>query len=68
MWTPVDTWPIPRDERAILGRAARLLVPSTWGQGVLAGHDMESEYVPCGIDLDLFNIYAAAGERLPVRH
>lgn len=57
MWTPVDTWPIPKQEMAILSRAKKLLVPSRWGQEVLAKQDREAEYVPCGIDLDFFDIH-----------
>lgn len=63
MWAPIDTWPVPKQERAILNRAERLLVPSRWGQQVLAEHDMASEYVPCGIDMDVFDIDEEEGRR-----
>ncbi|KKN16051.1 hypothetical protein LCGC14_0979770 [marine sediment metagenome] len=59
MWAPIDTWPVQADERAILGRAQRLLVPSTWGQGVLSAQDIHSTYLPCGIDLEAYDVSAA---------
>lgn len=63
MWAPIDTWPIPKQERAILNRAEKLLVCSKWGQQVLFGHDMASEYVPCGIDMDVYDIDEEEGRR-----
>jgi len=63
MWSPIDTWPLPKQEKAILGRAARVLVPSKWGQQVLADADVDSDYVPCGIDLSHYNIYPAGRAR-----
>lgn len=58
MWTPVDTWPVPKQELAILSRAKRLLSPSLFGVETLAKQDRQAEYVPCGIDLDLYDISA----------
>ena len=64
MWAPIDSWPVPSAERAILSRAERLFVPSRWGQSVLKEyHDIDSEYLPCGIDLDCYDIDAGAGEK-----
>lgn len=57
MWAPIDTWPVQGGERAILGRANRILVPSRWGQQMLAEyHDIQSDYLPCGIDLEAYDI------------
>lgn len=58
MWAPIDTSPISKDERAILSRAVKLMVPSRWGQTVLEEHGFTAEYVPCAIDTDQFDISA----------
>lgn len=63
MWAPVDTWPIPQQEEAILGRAQKLMVPSVWGQKVMADQGIEADYLPCGMDLDIYNISASGRER-----
>lgn len=54
MWAPIDTWPVPSGEQAILSRAEKILVPSNWGLEVLAEAGLEGEYVPCGIDTSVF--------------
>lgn len=56
MWAPIDTWPIPSQEVAIYGRASRIFVPSKWGQRVLADQGLVSDYLPCGIDLNTYNV------------
>lgn len=61
MWAPIDTWPVPEQEVAILNRAAKLLVPSKWGQEILAKQDIESTYIPCCVDFDLFDIDEEGG-------
>jgi len=63
MWAPIDTTPIPMGEVGILNRAAHLLSPSRWGQEVLASQGLESTYVPCGLDTDLFDIDDEARKR-----
>jgi glycosyltransferase involved in cell wall biosynthesis len=63
MWAPVDAWPVPAQELGILGKASRLLVPSQWGGGVLEAQGVEADYVPCGIDLTLYNIDPAGRKR-----
>lgn len=63
MWAPIDTAPIPKVERMILRRAERLLVPSKWGQSILEQHDLKSTYVPCGLDMNLYNIDEEARTR-----
>lgn len=54
IWAPIDTWPVPEPEKEILARANKILVPSRWGQAVLKDAGLESEYVPCGIDVEAF--------------
>lgn len=56
MWAPIDTAPINKDEVAILGRAAKLLCPSKWGQEILKEQGFESEYIPCAVDTKMFDI------------
>lgn len=55
-WVPVDTWPSPKLERAVLGRADRILASSRWGCGVLEQSDLKAEYVPCGLDMEAYDI------------
>lgn len=54
IWAPIDTWPVPEQEMSILGRADRVLVPSKWGQQVLAKQGIKANYVPCGYSPDDF--------------
>lgn len=63
MWAPIDTWPIPQQEEAIYGRAAKIMVPSEWGVKVLADQGIKSEYLPCGIDLSIYDISAEGRAR-----
>ena len=63
MWTPIDTHPIPKEEAEILGRAAKIMVPSLWGKQILEDEGFASSYVPCGIDLDVFTIDAEGRTR-----
>ena len=63
MWTPVDTWPIPQEEAAILGRAERIMVCSEWGRRVLDKQGIDSIYIPCGIDLKTYNINPVGRKR-----
>ena len=61
MWAPIDLWPVAQQEIAILNRAAKILVPSRWGVGVLEKQGVKSEYVPCGVDFDVFDIDEEGG-------
>lgn len=63
VYAPIDTWPVPQAEVAIYGRAAKIITPSQWGQGVLAAQDIKSEYIPCGINLNTYSIDPAGRER-----
>lgn len=63
MWAPIDTWPIPQQEMAMYGRAAHIMVPSKWGQKVLRDQDVKADYIPCGIDLETYNISAEGRSR-----
>jgi len=63
MWAPIDSQPIPIMERDVLQRATKILVPSRWGQGILAEHGFDSEYVPCCIDLAALRIDPGARQR-----
>lgn len=63
MWAPIDTWPVPQQEEAIYGRAAKLMVPSKWGQKVLEDQGIKSEYLPCGIDLKTYDIDEVGRQR-----
>lgn len=61
IWAPIDTWPVPQKEMAILGRAEKVMVPSRWGQRVLRDQHLSAEYIPCGIDSGAYDIDPEAG-------
>lgn len=63
MWAPIDTWPVPQHELAILSRAEKVLVPSRWGQEELRKKGIEAEYVPCGIDPAVYYPDPDAGKK-----
>lgn len=56
IYAPVDTWPVPQPEIAIYGRAERIMVPSRWGHRVLADQDIKADYIPCGTNLEAYQI------------
>lgn len=62
MWAPIDTWPVPANEQNILSRAEKVLVPSQWGIQQLSDVEIESEYVPCGFDSNVFYPDAEGGK------
>lgn len=61
-WAPIDTHPLPKEEREILGRAAKIMSPSEWGQGVLKDEGFDSVYVPCGVDMSVYDIDPEGGK------
>lgn len=63
MWAPIDTHPVPKEEVEILSRATKIMSPSRWGMEILKEANLDSVYVPCGIDMQVFDIDPEGGAR-----
>lgn len=61
-WAPIDTAPVSKPERMILDRMAKVISPSRWGQEILKQHNLDADYVPCGVDIDTYDIDEDGGK------